>query len=1589
MDKEKRLSIDDNFETSPETEDMEVNAVPSDNENPVDESDVYYEDLFEDQWDEIEEETQNEKIKANKKKLAEKQRKARIDKERADYRRLQESQKKYYVPNEQNVSESYKTPDDIPADPLNKDSGISSDIPQVSEPYHTPENGSFDSERTSREESMRKSNQEQIPYVAPSHIPESVQKESYSEPVQRPYQAQEQNPYIEKTIGTSSYKEPSIGSQSVHKESSPDPVPTVYQSPEQKYSADSFEKTSTTLRNESYREDEIQYEKELQRQKAKDFVEGLKEETYRREEHSRNYTSFGASGVDFSGQDKHAAYTEKSPDPVPDRPSYTPSESKEPVKKDSFGSGSDNRRYVEHSGGSSQSISRGEDFKTSTEYRNATYRQAEIEKANESRQQKIRASVANIQSGGIIAGTVASGSKVGRVDKYENSGFSGRSSGITPASSQPKIHKAMQSKYYADRSMDHQNSSVNSDIANIPRSNSNTTNHRSPVTNSYSYTPNGVVKAKYMDGHELKGPQHIVSLDLRKSTDTSRKYTSVNSGSIPVGQAYYSREYTAQPLQGKSGISERKKAESSNQNTFAMKDVKSINEKKVTIVIAKKLGMATISAAGAFGYATLHTMRQDDAVNTMYNGYRYALGAIGGIQVLKSLPMQARRAFSATAHGVNYVGNVGRYVKGLNNKMIQGELKQLRSVYGPLTLQQQNRLDFLTKIEKKNTLKDYGVFTAKQYNAKMASYGSLASMKVRKLKKMRNNLRKLPSLTKAQELKLNSINEVLSLRKQGKRIKSASRGRARLKNLLLSLGYKLGENDDTLRMMMKGGSFVTNRYVMAVLKNIYKIAERATVFVAKKTVRTLQAVGKITGINKPINVMASSLKNSRPLTAIKKVHRGINGGAYNRVIGVKRKLGAKLNLKTSKNVKKTAKTTAKGFKKIGAVVKKAAMKVKNIFSGVTSIVKVFKAKYVAIGLLIILGILINVEIISLIAGTVSSVIMDDTENISSYVKVLNDKQEDFQDELDAKKEKRNSLGNKYDKVTFNYLNGSSTNNTKEILSMSAVRFQQDFSDKGKVKDYLKQLFDDSHVVTEQESAFYSCSGCKTRSYHCYDDLDEYASDQRIRYHNLYADKGGCQFDADRTGYYDYIPSDCKNYEAEQYTRVVRSFSGLSYDGSTSYLWWDSSYITSTGYTGAWKHTVGSSVKYIPGSVSFNPSTEGTTILTIKWYNGKYCILEEGTRYYCTYYKCPGHSETYCEGKHQDLTVNISVLHFDEIFWADSSVNGDLGGSAVAGEAIGEFKLTAYCTCHLCCHPYDPECTGKPSQTASGTTPTAGRTIAVDPTVIPMGSHVIIDGHEYIAEDTGGAIKGNRIDVFFDSHQDALNFGVKYMTVYWAEAGGSPTETPTEEGEWEGWTSDNIEWCKNIYNQDWADIYEGVEGLDFGTIGGTGSSLTDAELEAIIGNLPEDLSEERKEIIKVAAEAIGKIPYYWGGTASAPGWEGNDFGSPCTPDSSGRAQKGLDCSHFVDWVYWTAIGDNLGNGWTGTLWDVSKDVGSINNLQPGDIGFMNVGHDSNNHVGIYVGNGMWIHCTGSPTNMVVMNNTSCFRYYRTLNVMNGK
>ncbi|MGN0155080.1 MAG: 3D domain-containing protein [Lachnospiraceae bacterium] len=98
-----------------------------------------------------------------------------------------------------------------------------------------------------------------------------------------------------------------------------------------------------------------------------------------------------------------------------------------------------------------------------------------------------------------------------------------------------------------------------------------------------------------------------------------------------------------------------------------------------------------------------------------------------------------------------------------------------------------------------------------------------------------------------------------------------------------------------------------------------------------------------------------------------------------------------------------------------------------------------------------------------------------------------------------------------------------------------------------------------------------------------------------------------------------------------------------------------------------------------------------------------------------------------------------------------------------GESLGKFVITAYCTCRICCGVYSGG-----NRTASGTVPTSNRTIAVDTSVIPFGTKVVINGQIYVAEDRGGAIKGKRIDMFFMTHSEALRWGRRTIEVYLAD-----------------------------------------------------------------------------------------------------------------------------------------------------------------------------------------------------------------------------
>ncbi len=95
-------------------------------------------------------------------------------------------------------------------------------------------------------------------------------------------------------------------------------------------------------------------------------------------------------------------------------------------------------------------------------------------------------------------------------------------------------------------------------------------------------------------------------------------------------------------------------------------------------------------------------------------------------------------------------------------------------------------------------------------------------------------------------------------------------------------------------------------------------------------------------------------------------------------------------------------------------------------------------------------------------------------------------------------------------------------------------------------------------------------------------------------------------------------------------------------------------------------------------------------------------------------------------------------------------------------SLGVFKTTGYCPCRSCCGKWG-------LRTSTGAIPTANHTIAVDPRVIPYGTKLMINGIVYTAEDCGGGVNGNHIDIFFNTHGRARMQGVQYAEVFLVEA----------------------------------------------------------------------------------------------------------------------------------------------------------------------------------------------------------------------------
>ena len=212
-----------------------------------------------------------------------------------------------------------------------------------------------------------------------------------------------------------------------------------------------------------------------------------------------------------------------------------------------------------------------------------------------------------------------------------------------------------------------------------------------------------------------------------------------------------------------------------------------------------------------------------------------------------------------------------------------------------------------------------------------------------------------------------------------------------------------------------------------------------------------------------------------------------------------------------------------------------------------------------------------------------------------------------------------------------------------------------------------------------------------------------------------------------------------------------------------------------------------------------------------------------------------------------------------------------------------------------------------------------------------------------------------------------------------ETGEGNEEQADAESSWKGWDDRKKAYVSHIQRGDWAKAY----GITV-TVADTKAPLSSAEIDSYMSMLPADTSEARKDIIRFALQSVGKIPYYWGGKANTKNYSGNNFGSVTIPDHRGRILKGLDCSGWVNWVYWSVTGNHLGYEGTEGLKALGRQV-ERKNLKPGDIVVIT---GSTPHVIMFLGwaeNGQirCIHETGSVNNVTVGVMNANWPYYRNL------
>lgn len=193
----------------------------------------------------------------------------------------------------------------------------------------------------------------------------------------------------------------------------------------------------------------------------------------------------------------------------------------------------------------------------------------------------------------------------------------------------------------------------------------------------------------------------------------------------------------------------------------------------------------------------------------------------------------------------------------------------------------------------------------------------------------------------------------------------------------------------------------------------------------------------------------------------------------------------------------------------------------------------------------------------------------------------------------------------------------------------------------------------------------------------------------------------------------------------------------------------------------------------------------------------------------------------------------------------------------------------------------------------------------------------------------------------------------------------------------GFTEEQRDLLDELTQPEYKDLFSALTG-GVGIGAGGSITLTPQEIREIISQLPENLSELRKQVILTAYQLLGKVNYFWGGKSLTLGWDSR-WGTPMTVTAPGSSSTGtvrpfgLDCSGFVDWVFYNVSGGTYVFGQGGGTYTQHANSTNISWSEaiPGDVVF----YPGDSHVGIVCGfdangNVLIIHCASGYNNVVV-------------------